>query len=223
MGRYVVSTGGGTMGAHVVVFVVVHVDRSTPVSTPIYCRCRRRPRSSSESLRCVFSAYGMITAWSVLHSVDGKTHNFGLCKPCETDTGYRDGVHGIRERPLTGLARPRTVGGPGVAIAPIARRSAPAPAQHACLCREASALPCSPHALSSLAGASRVVSCAGLHRGTDSALDLVGSLTNGSQTFRTSPSRPRAARTGARACRPSYRARRCRARTGRARASSTPS
>ena len=33
----------------------------------------------------------------------------------------------------------------------------------------------SPYALSSLAGASQVVSCAGLHRSTDSELDLVGS------------------------------------------------
>ena len=48
-------------------------------------------------------------------------------------------------------------------------------------------------------------------------------LTTGSQRFRTSPSRRRAANTGARAGRPSYRARQCRARTGRARASSTPS
>ena len=48
-------------------------------------------------------------------------------------------------------------------------------------------------------------------------------LTTGSQRFRTSPSRRRDANTGARAGRPSYRARQCRARTGRARASSTPS
>ena len=48
-------------------------------------------------------------------------------------------------------------------------------------------------------------------------------LTTGSQRFRTSPSRRRAANTGAPAGRPSYRARQCRARTGRARASSTPS
>ena len=89
------------MGAHVVVFVVVHVDRSTPVSTPIYCRCRRRPRSSSESLRCVFSAYGYDYRMECTPGVDGKTHNLNFAnpKPCEPDTHV--GAHGIRERPLT--------------------------------------------------------------------------------------------------------------------------